>query len=183
MKYLSIGVMLCLCFAASGFSQQSAASAPATRQDVEAYFQAMHTQHMEASMMQAVVGPIRQMMHEVYVKNKLKCDLPPDFEAKMENLLSASMKDMPFDQMIQAMVPVYQKDFTAAELHALTAFYSGPMGQDILRKLPVATADSMRAMMPIMERQQMVLEQEMKKDIAQTLKESKLKSCPATAGM
>ena len=65
-------------------------------------------------------------------------------------MMDDMVKDMPFDEMIQAMVPTYQKHFTKGDMDSLLAFYTSPTGQKLLRELPAITAESMTAMMPIM---------------------------------
>src|SRR5439155_13694987 len=52
------------------------------------------------------------------------------------------LMSMPFDEMMDAMVPTYQKHFTRGELDALTAFYSSPTGQKILREMPAIMSEA-----------------------------------------
>jgi len=183
MKRFVICVILCLSFAASGFAQQPAANAQATRQEVEKLFQVMHVREMVQKQMQAILVPMHQMIHQEFLKDesKAKCKLPADFEAVMEKHIDAMFTSMPWDQMIQAMVPVYQKNLSGRDIETAIAFYNSPAGQEFLQKLPTITVDSMQAMMPILMRQQAAWEQGMKKDMAQMIKESE-KTCPATTG-
>lgn len=182
MKRFLMCVILCLSFAASGFAQQPAANAPATRQEVEKLFQVMHVREMVQKQMQALLVPMHRMIHQEFLKNKGKCKLPADFEAIMEKRMDKMFTDMPWDQMIQAMIPVYQKNLSGRDVEAGIAFYGSPAGHEFLQKLPAIMAGSMQAMMPIMMRQQAAWEQGMKKDIAQMIKQSAQKSCPATTG-
>ncbi len=66
------------------------------------------------------------------MKNKDK--LPLDFEARMNKQMDDRMKNMPFDEMLDAMVPSYQKHFTKGDMEALVTFYSSATGQKVLRK-------------------------------------------------
>jgi uncharacterized protein len=148
MKHFLIAAFLCLSFACSGLAQDTAADAPATKEDVERYLQVVHSQDMMRKMMDAMVKSMQQMTHDRYLKDKDK--LPADFEARTNKMMDDMMKDMPFDEMIQAMVPAYQKHFTKGDMDSLLAFYTSPTGQKLLRELPAITAESMTAMMPIM---------------------------------
>jgi uncharacterized protein len=65
-------------------------------------------------------------------------------------MMDDMMKNMPFDEMIQAMVPTYQKHFTKGDMDGLLAFYTSPTGQKLLREMPAITAEAMTALMPIM---------------------------------
>jgi uncharacterized protein len=148
MKHFLVGVILCLTFTGSGLAQDTGADAPATKEDVEKYLHAVHSQDMMRKMMDAMVKSMQQMTHDRHLKDKDK--LPADFEARTNKMMDDMVKDMPFDEMIQAMVPAYQKHFTKGDMDSLLAFYTSPTGQKLLRELPAITAESMTAMMPIM---------------------------------
>jgi hypothetical protein len=53
---------------------------------------------------------------------------------------------------MDAMIPTYEKHFTKGDMDALTAFYSAPTGQKILREMPAIMSEAMEAMMPIMRK-------------------------------
>lgn len=167
MTRLAIVVLLCLGCTLSGVAQSSSDS-PATKEDVERYFQVMHSHEMMQQMMQAMSKPMHQMIHQQFVKDQDK--LPPDFEARMNKTMDDMLRDMPFDQMMQAMVPAYQKHFTKGDLDALIAFYSTSTGQKVLRELPSITAEAMQSMMPIMSKQMDRMKERLQQDIAESLK-------------
>jgi len=79
---------------------------------------------------------------------------------------------MPVDQMLDSMVPVYQKHFTKGDLQALTAFYSSPSGQKILREMPAITTEAMQNMMPIMREYMDKMTTNLQTQIAQMKKKS-----------
>jgi hypothetical protein len=91
-------------------AQQNPADAPATKEDVHRYFDLMHSKEMMAKMVDAMSKPMHQMIHEQYMKDKDK--LPPDFEMHMNKLMDDTMKSFPWAEMLDAMVPVYQKHLT-----------------------------------------------------------------------
>ncbi len=148
MKRFLIAAILCASFTCSSLAQDTAADAPATKEDVERYLNAVHSHDMMLKMMDAMAKPMHQLVHDRYLKEKDK--LPADFEARMNKMMDDMMKDMPFDEMMQAMVPTYQKHFTKGDMDALVTFYSSPTGQKLLREMPAITAEAMTAMMPIM---------------------------------
>jgi hypothetical protein len=134
--------------ACSGLAQDTGANAPASKEDVERYLQAVHSQDMMRKMMDAMTKSMQQMNHDRYLKDKDK--LPADFEARTNKMMDDMMKDMPFDEMMQAMVPTYQKHFTKGDMDGLVTFYTSPTGQKLLREMPAITAEAMTAIMPIM---------------------------------
>jgi hypothetical protein len=151
-------------------AQQNPADAPATQADVERYLQVMHSREMMNQMVDAMLKPMHKMIHDQYVQQK--DNLPPDFEARMNKTMDDMMKDMPWQEMLDAMAPAYQKHFTKGDIDALIAFYSSPTGQKVLRETPSLMADSMDAMMPIMRKHIDKISQRTHEEMLAMLKES-----------
>jgi len=148
MKRFLVAAILCVSFACSGLAQDTGANAPASKEDVERYLDAVHSHDMMEKIMETMAKSMQQMTYERYLRDKDK--LPADFEARTNKMMNAMMKDMPFDEMIQAIVPTCQKHFTKGDMDALVAFYTSPTGQKLLRETPAITGEAMTAMMPIM---------------------------------
>jgi hypothetical protein len=157
-------VLACLSFA------QTAADAPASKEDVENYLQAVHSHEMMKQMVEAMAKPMHQMAHEQCEKDKDR--LPADCEAQMNKIMDGMMKDLPWDQIMDSMVPVYQKHFTKGDMDALTAFYSAPAGQKVLKEMPGIMADSMQTMMPIMRKSIDQMTSRLQDQMAQMMKQS-----------
>src|SRR6267142_2709299 len=139
MKRFLIAAILCVSFACSGAAQDTGANAPASKEDVERYLDAVHSHDMMQKMTTAMVTSMQQMAHDRYLKDKDK--LPADFEARTNKMMDDMIKDMPFDEMMQAMVPTYQKHFTKGDMNARVAFYSSATGQKLLQEMPAITAE------------------------------------------
>jgi hypothetical protein len=170
MKRILLVVALCLSTAMMGFAQQTASDAPATKEDVQKYLEVMHSREMMAQMVDAMSKPMHKMMHEQFLRDHDK--LPTDFEARMNKMIDGWMKEMPWDEMLQAMVPVYQKHFTKGDISALTAFYGTPTGQKVVRELPAITAEAMQSMMPLLQKQMEAMNQRVQQEVAQMIKDS-----------
>jgi hypothetical protein len=175
MKRALIVVTLFLAFGGYCLAQTDA-DTPATKEDVQKYLDVMHSHDLMLQMVDAMSKPLHQMVHEDYLKNKDK--LPPDFETRMNQMMDDMLKGMPFDEMMQSMVPTYQKHFTKGELNALTVFYGSPTGQKILREMPSIMAEGMESMMPIMRRNMERITQRMHQQTAEMLKQSDPKGAP-----
>jgi len=147
MKPFLITACLLLALSETGLAQQ-AADAPASKEDVEKYFQVMRSREMLDKVIEAMSKPMQQMIHEQCERGKVK--LPPDCEAQMNKIIEGMWKQMPWDEMLQAMVPTYQKHFTKGDIDALVAFYGSPIGQKVLREMPAITAEAMESMMPVL---------------------------------
>ena len=170
MKRILLAAALCLCTAVIGFAQQTASDAPASKEDVQKYLEVMHSREMMAQVLDAMSKPMHQMFHEQFLKDKDK--LPPDFETHMNKMMDDTLKSFPWDEMLESMVPVYQKHFTKGDLGALTAFYSTPTGQKVLKELPAITAEAMQSMMPLMQKHLEAMQERMQQEVAQMIKDS-----------
>ena len=172
-------VLATLCFglAIPAFSQQGSDS-PATKEDVEKYLQAIHSHEMMKQMAEAMSKPMHNMVHEQYLKDKDK--LPADFEDRMNKVMDNMMKEMPFDQMMDAMIPTYQKHFTTGDMEALTAFYSAPVGQKVLRELPSIMSESMENIMPLMRKNIEHMTAQVQEQVAQMMKQPSQGTSQAT---
>ena len=102
MKRILGMALLCLGLAGYSVAQQATADAPASKEDIEKYLQAMHSDEMMAKMVDAMAKPMHDMVHQQYLKDKDK--LPADFEARTNKLMDDMMKSFPWDGMLDAMV-------------------------------------------------------------------------------
>jgi len=152
-------------------AQQMGNDAPASKEDIERYLDAIHSHDMMKQIMQAMSKPMHDMVHQQFIKDQDK--LPADFEARMTRVVDDMFNNMPFDDMMQAMVPVYQKHFTHGDIQALIAFYSAPVGQKVLREMPAITAEAMQSMMPIMQKQMDAMTQRVQQEVAESIKAQK----------
>jgi uncharacterized protein len=170
MKRFFLALAVCFAFVTTGAAQQSPADRPATKEDVQRYFDVMHSREMIDQMMEAMVKPMHQMMHEQYLKDKDK--LPADFEVRMSKMVDDMMKGFPWDEMLQSMVPVYQKHLTKGDIDTIVAFYAAPTGQKLLREMPAMMAEAMQAMMPIFRKQMDAMTERIQQQVAEMLKDS-----------
>jgi hypothetical protein len=71
MKRFLTTITLCLAFGVYGFAQGSD-DTPATKEDVQRYFDVMQSRDLINKMMEAMLKPMHQMMHDQYMKDKDK---------------------------------------------------------------------------------------------------------------
>ncbi|MGO9864273.1 MAG: DUF2059 domain-containing protein [Terriglobales bacterium] len=182
MKRLLVIFGLFLAFSWPCIAQTNPADAPATKADVERYFQAVQSHDMMKKMMAAMTQSMHQMFHEQYLKHK--DELPADYESKMNADMDSMFENMPMDEMMQAMVPAFQKHLTKGDIDNLVAFYATPTGQKLLREMPSMMAESMQDMMPIMTKYIETVKQTLLKKTEAMMAESKKSSdvkTPATS--
>ena len=147
MKLRCLSAILLVLIAISPLLAQS--DAPATREDVLKLFNTMQIHEQMRLVMDTVAKQQRAMMHEVIKKRSPQIT---DRElAKLDQLTSDVMKDMPLDSLLDDMIPVYQKHLSRSDVDAMNVFYSSPTGQKLLHEMPAMTAESMQAAGPHMQ--------------------------------
>ena len=55
----------------------------------------------------------------------------PDQLEEATKIGDVIFRDFPIDEMVDAVVPIYQRHLTKADLDSIIAFYSGPTGQKL----------------------------------------------------
>ena len=184
MRRVLLAAVLSFCTPLLGLARQTAqnaSDAPATKEDIQKYLDVMHSREMMAKMVDAMSAPMHKMLHEQYLKDKDK--LPPDFEGRMTTMIDDWMKSFPWDEMMDSMVPVYQKHFTKGDVSALVAFYGSPTGQKILRDMPAIMQEAMENMMPLLQKQMDAMNARMQQEVAQMMKDYKPAAKPKSEGI
>ncbi|HVB85437.1 MAG TPA: DUF2059 domain-containing protein [Candidatus Dormibacteraeota bacterium] len=147
MKKILVVVALCLVCVAPCLAQESQDNQPASAADIERYVEVMHIRDQMKDMMTAMSAQMRQIMHEQLQKTP---NLPPGAQQQMDKMYDAMLQKLPTEEILQAMVPVYQKYLTKDDVNSLIAFYSTPTGQKVLAEMPQITKDGIQAESGIM---------------------------------
>jgi hypothetical protein len=180
MKRPALALLACLLFASFSFAQQTDANAPASKADVERYLDAVHSRQMMKDMMEVMTVQVHKMIHEQMLKQP---NLPPDAEERLDKLVGNVYKDMPIDELIDVMIPVYQKHLTKGDVDGLVAFYSSPTGEKMLKEMPAIMTESLQAATGILQEMQAKMMQRINDEIAQMQKSDDTKptkQSPAT---
>jgi hypothetical protein len=143
--------------------------APASKEDVERYLEIMHARDMMKQVMAVMSKQAREMTEQQLAKSR--GELPNDAQERLMKRMDDWVKAMPVDELLDAMIPVYQKHWTKGDVNNLIAFYSTPTGQKVLTEMPQTLAEGMQAMRPFMEKQLSGLRVEIEQEVAQLKKE------------
>ena len=155
----------------------------ATKEDVQQMFELVGSRKA----IEATIQVLRQQVPAISESalRKQKPDVTPEEIAKMNAFTNAMLDKMfatmPIEEMMQAMVPAYQRHFTHSEIQELIQFYKSPLGKKMIDEMPKLMTDGMQAMMPIMQNWMDTQMTELKastEEYAKTLKEEK-KAPPA----
>ena len=172
MKKLVLLMVLCF-LAVPTFSaaQQTNDSEVPNKAEVVKFLDLMHAR---AQMVQTLDGLAKQMRigAEQGFKEKVP-DATPEQLAKVDKVFEGIFKSLPVDEMVDAIVPIYQKHLTKADLAAITAFYASPAGQKILKEMPAIMSEAMQAGGEIGRKAFAAKSQELDQQIADLVKDSK----------
>jgi len=170
MKFRHVLGVVAVCLVVAPLFAQT--NVPATREDVLKLFDVMKIHEQMTSVMSTIAAQQREMMHEGMRKHFPQ--ITDEELVRLDKFTSDTMKDMPIDGMLDDMIPVYQKHLTKSDVDAMSAFYSSPTGQKLLREMPAMTGEAMQAAGPriqaamdkVMERAETMAEEDRKKQPA-----------------
>ena len=130
------------------WGQQSATSAnqPPSTEQVMKFFEVMHLRAQMQTMLQTQQKQVNIMVGDMFSKRMpdATAEQRKQFESLMSDMMNDLFKDYPIDDLLRDMVPVYQNHLSEADLAAIVAFYSSPVGKKVLQEMPAMTAEAMR---------------------------------------
>jgi uncharacterized protein len=141
---------IALCSPAIAQSQLDAA----TKQDVEDMMQLTGTRERMQTIYSAMASQFAASFADRY--KHLHPDAGP---AEIQKITTAAserfgtvFKAMPTDELMDAMVPVYQKYLTHSDIKAINDFYASPTGRKLLQNLDAIMVESMQAAQAVIQK-------------------------------
>lgn len=122
------------------------ADAPPSHEDIIALFTLMHVREQVNVALDAIAKQQRTIVHDNLKRQSPR--ISPRDLARLDQFTAEILKDMPVEDMLEDMVPVYQRHLSKSDVDAMSAFYSSPVGQKLLREMPAMTIESMQAASP-----------------------------------
>jgi hypothetical protein len=123
----------------------------ASREDVRKLFDLMSSKEQMRQMLEQLFTQMRAMNRELIKKRRP--EVTEEDLARMDRQSEDLIRNFPLDEMLNDMIPVYQRHFTKSDIEALTTFYSSPAGQKFLHEMPAVTGETMRAVYPRLQAQ------------------------------
>jgi len=185
---VAFGVLLAV--SATWAQQVTSSDVPASKQDIERLFVALHVRERQQLILENSRKQAKTMLNEILQKElpETSKEELPQMQAMIDEMIDDIDKDYPMDAILKDMVPIYQRHLTKSDSDQLIAFYSSPVGQRMLRELPAITSEAMQVsssyLQPRMEAavgklkekvEHMVEEDRKKKDATSTETEPKKK--------
>jgi hypothetical protein len=103
----------------------------------------------------------------------------PDQLKKVDAIADSVSKDFPLQEMVDAVVLIYQKHLTRSDLQAILAFYSSPVGQKLLKEQPAMMTEGMQAGQQVMMKRLPEINERIKTQMAQLVEQEHRKSAPS----
>lgn len=122
---------------------------PASLEDVERYYDVMQMRDQMKQLTTIMSHQTKQMMHEAMQNQP---ELPPGAEERINALYEKILKDMPTEELLSSMAPIYAKHFTKNDINAIIAFYSSPVGKKMVTETPTIAQEAMQASLETMQK-------------------------------
>ena len=149
-QHARLALLLCL-LAGAAFAQQTPTrDVPASKEDILRLFAVMNVQDQVRQTMDQIMQQMRAMNREQVKKRHP--DITEEELAKMDQESEEMAKSFPVAELMDDMVPVYQKHLSKANVAAIIAFYSSPTGKKMLREMPAMMTEGMQAAYPRIQR-------------------------------
>jgi len=177
-RILTMACVLVLASSAS-VAQTSASPDAPSKEDVMRFLDLMQAKSRMVQMMDGMKSGMKTGA-EAGLKQQLP-DATPEQLAKADLLADVVFKDFPIDEMFDALIPIYQRHLTKADLEAAIAFYSSPAGQRLLKEQPAMMAEGMQSGQDIMLKKIPDLTQRLNTKIADLAKQEADKNATAPA--
>ncbi len=139
----SVLLIFMLAFASLSIAQGTSASDVPDKAEVLKFLDLMHARTQVVQSMQGMSKQMRIGAEQVF-KQKVP-NATAEQLAKVDKLFDDFFTDLPVDELVDAIVPIYQKHLTKKDLAAISEFYSSSAGQKILTEMPAIMSESMQA--------------------------------------
>lgn len=137
-------VLIVVCTLLAGAFGQATASSTSvpSKEDVLKFMEVLR---IRAQLVQYFDGVAKQarLGAEDGFKQKVPNATPAQL-ADVDQFADGLFKNMPVDEMVDAMVPIYQKHLTKDDLDGILAFYASPVGQKLQREQPAMMQEAMQ---------------------------------------
>jgi|SRR5208282_3538357 len=141
---LLLGLLLSI--SAAWAQPTSSSDIPTTREDIQRLFVALHVRERQQLILENSHQQAKTMLAEILHKELPEVgegDLS-QYQGMINEMINDIDKDYPVDEILNDLVPIYQRHLTKSDCDELVAFYSSPVGQKVLRELPAITSESMQ---------------------------------------
>jgi hypothetical protein len=157
---------------------QSTSDSPPTKQDVLRFLEVTQAKERVVQLMSGMAQQARLGAEQAF-KQKMPAATPQQLQ-RVDTMADTIFKQFPVDELLDAMIPIYQKHLTKGDIDAIVGFYSSPVGQKLLKESPSMMTEAMQAGGEIARRRMGALNAELEKQMADFIEEEKRNQKPAS---
>ena len=162
-------IVACVLLVASfspGFAQTQIDAA--TKQDVEDMMQLTGVRDRVQLMYSAMANQLASDFADRYRQQHPDASLAEVQKAATDatERFQVILKAIPTDDLLDAMVPVYQKYLTHSDIKAINEFYGSPTGQKLLKDTNAMMIEAMQAAQTVMKKRMPEIEAQIEKAAA-----------------
>jgi hypothetical protein len=142
-----LGVVFGVLLASATWAQQVTSSGvPASKQDIERLFVALHVRERQQLVLENSHKQAKTMFNEILQKElpEASKEERTQLQGMIDEMIDDIDRDYPMEAILKDMVPIYQRHLTKSDSDELIAFYSSAIGQKVLRELPAITTEAMQ---------------------------------------
>lgn len=121
-----------------------------THDQVMTLLDLLQVRKMMATMMDGMKQAMKQGAEETF-RERVPDPTPKQLEA-LHGMIDDAIGDMPLDEMVEAMVPIYRRHLLKSDVEEMIRFFGGPVGQKLLREQPQMMQEGMQAGVAVQER-------------------------------
>jgi hypothetical protein len=144
MKRILAAVFLFSLFCSLAIAQQPVPDQP-SREELVKMFEVLRVRQQTENVMNTVVTQMKQQLEQDIQKRYP--NLTQESRAKLEASIKDAVNLYPVNEMLDDLIPVYQKHLAKSDVEAIIGFYSSTAGQHFLDKMPAMTQEAMQTMM------------------------------------
>jgi hypothetical protein len=139
---IAVSVLLLPLPVAVAQAPSSSSEVAPTREEVMKFLEVTQAKSRVAQMLEGMSKQAR-LGAERGCKQKMP-DATPEQLARVDAIADSIFKEFSPDELIEAIVPIYQRHLSKSNIDAILAFYASPAGQTLLRETPAILASPWR---------------------------------------
>src|SRR5438105_14325995 len=135
-----------LAVSAAWAQQVTSSDVPASKQDIERLFVALHVRERQQLILENSHKQAKTMFNEILQKElpEASKEERAQLQGIIDEMIDDIDRDYPMGSILKDMVPIYQRHLTKSDSDELITFYSSPIGQTVMRELPAITTEAMQ---------------------------------------
>ena len=131
-------------------AEETFASNAPTHDQVMTLLDLLQTRKNMSVMLDGMKQAMKQGAEQTF-RERIPDPTPKQLEA-LHGMIDDAMADMPLDEMIKAVVPIYRRHLSKGDVDEMIRFFSGPVGQKLLHEQPQMIQEGMQAGVAIQQK-------------------------------